>query len=240
MAPVAAVGSLLRVTATAAADKQAYTVTADARTGAFSFAALPPGTYTLTFTTTTADPFPLTVTASVVAGATAAPAIPPITHDGIGRGTMKWVVDGQPYAATAFIKVYGDGKYFNLWGRAGSFGAGNAPVSDIELILPQDFGQPEKQTHPFAGAGTYALGGLGVVDPFGDCSVYPGNDFYRGVRYVSVGGSAVGTLHLTRYDAQQGTAAGTFEYRALAMTGVITATTPAQVAVTGGEFDITF
>ena len=105
-----------------------------------------------------------------MAGTTVTPAIPPITHDGIGRGLLCWTLDGKQCMARAFIKVYGEGKYFNLWGRSEEF----SPASDVKevgLVLPEQTGRGPL----FAGVGTYPLGGPGRVTAFGEFITYSTN-----------------------------------------------------------------
>lgn len=237
MAPVAAVGRLVGVVAVAGSTE--YPATVDPATGTFSLA-VPPGVYQLKFTTVapggTAQPFPYWATATAVAGTTATPAIPPITHDGIGRGTLRWTLNGKPYAARAFIKVYGEGKYFNVWGRSEEFGPA-ADVKDVLLVLPE---QTEKGPL-FAGAGTYPLGGPGRVTAFGHSTVYPTNEPFIYWTYGSpYANTPTGTLRLTRYDAERGLAAGTFAFNAAWTTGARVGTPEPTAAVTNGEFDITF
>jgi len=239
MAPVAGVGQLLKVTAIAA-DKTEYTATLDPQTGAFSFPSLPPGRYTVKFSTTAAPDFPYWVTTEVVAGATATPPIPPITHDKVGRGTFKWTMSGKTYSATGFIKVYGEGDYFTVWGRSGSFDTAGE-VRDVQLILPQR----NEQGKLFAGVGPYLLGGTGRVMPTGQLYYY-GSQPYFFVEYWTpvypppAAGPSSGIMQLTRYDAQQGVATGTFEFEGNASTGSGVPGAPAKVTVTSGEFNITF
>lgn len=201
MPPVAGVVSATSVTATAA-DGTVYTVTPDPQTGAFTFFSVPPGTYTLKFVTTATAPdkFPVWVPVKVTAGTTVMPQIPPITHDGIGRGTLRWVLDGKPYTARAFIKVYGEGKYFTLWGRSENF----SPTSDVKevvLVLPE-----QTENGPlFVGVGTYPLGGSGRVTAFGQSTVYPTNDPVINWNYQSTyAATPTGTAHALRCGAGSG------------------------------------
>jgi len=239
MAPVAGVGQLLKVTAIGAG-KTEYTATPDPQTGAFSFPALPPGKYTVKFSTTAAPDFPYWVFAEVVAGATATPQIPPITHDKIGRGTFKWTMNGKAYSATGFIKVYGEGDYFTVWGRSGSFDTAGE-VRDVQLNLPQR----NEQGKLFAGVSTYLLGGTGRGMPTGQLYYY-GSQPYFFVEYRTpvypppAAGPSSGTMQLTRYDAQQGAAVGTFKFEGDANTGSGVPGAPVKVNVTSGEFNITF
>lgn len=237
MAPVAAVGRLMGVVATEGGKE--YHATVDPATGAFSLA-VPPGTYQLKFTTRTPDgasqPFPYWVWVTVVAGTTVTPTIPPITHDRIGRGTLRWTLNGKPYTARAFIKVYGEGSYFNLWGQSEAFSP-TADVKEVLLVVP-----PETENGPlFTGVGTYALGGPGRVTAFGQSTVYPTNEPYIFWSYQSLyAAPPYGTLHLTRYDAERGAAAGTFSFNATWSTGALVGTPAPTASVTNGEFDITF
>lgn len=239
MAPVAGVGQLLKVTAIAA-DKPEYMATIDPQTGAFSFPALPPGRYVVKFSTTAAPDFPYWVTVDVVAGATATPPIPPITHDKIGRGTLKWTMNGKVYAATGFIKVYGEGDYFTLWGRSGSFDTAGE-VRDVQL------GLPERNEHGklFAGVGTYLLGGTGRLTPTGQLYYYGSRpefflEYSTPVYPPPAAGPSSGIMRLTHYDAQQGAAVGTFEFEGIGMSGTGVSGAPVKATVTNGEFNITF
>ena len=223
----------------AAAGGTEYPATVDQATGTFSLA-VPPGIYYLKFTTMApggaSQPFPYGVTVTAVAGTTATPLIPPITHDRIGRGTLRWTLDGKSYTARAFIKVYGEGKYFNLWGRSEDF----SPTSDVKevvLVLPE-----QTENGPlFAGVGTYPLGGAGRVTAFGQSTVYPTNDPVIHWDYKSTfAATPTGTAQLTRYDAERGLAAGTFAFNTTRTTGAGAGAPPPTATVTQGEFDITF
>ena len=237
MAPVATVGRLVGVVAAAGGTE--YSATIDQATGTFSVA-VPPGVYHLQFTTMApsgaSHPFPYGVTVTAVAGTTATPLIPPITHDRIGRGTLRWTLDGKSYTARAFIKVYGEGKYFNIWGRSEDF----SPTSDVKevvLVLPE-----QTENGPlFAGVGTYPLGGPGRVTAFGQSTVYPTNDPVINWDYKSTyAATPTGTAQLTRYDAERGLAAGTFAFNTTWTTGAGVGAPPPTATVTQGEFDITF
>jgi hypothetical protein len=237
MAPVADVGHLVGVVAVSGGTEHQAIV--DPTTGAF-FLSVPPGIYQLKFTTVppggAPQPFPRWVTVRVAAGTTVAPPIPPITHDGIGRGYLRWTLDGKQYTARAFIKVYGEGAYFNLWGRSEQFGP-NSDVKEVALLLPQ-----QTENGPlFAGAGNYTLGGLGRITAFGEVYTYPGNQPEISWRYVSTYATTpTGTAQLSRYDAEKGLATGTFAFGASWFTGALVGTPAPTVAVTNGEFDITF
>lgn len=237
MAPVAAVGRLLGVVAIGGGTE--YQASVDPVTGAFSLA-VPSGIYQLKFTTAAPggapQPFPHWVTVTAVAGTTVTPAIPPITHDGIGRGLLRWALDGRQYTARAFIKVYGEGKYFNLWGRSEEFSP-TADVKEVLLVLPQ-----QTENGPlFAGTGTYPLGGPGRVTAFGQSTVYPTNEPVIYWNYLSTPATTpTGTVQLTRYDAERGLAVGTFAFNATWTTGALVGTPVPTAAVTNGEFDITF
>lgn len=237
MAPVATVGRLVGVVAAAGGTE--YPAAVNQATGNFSLA-VPPGIYQLKFTTMApggaSQPFPYGVTVTAVAGTTVTPVIPPITHDRIGRGTLRWTLDGKSYTARAFIKVYGEGKYFNLWGRSEDF----SPASDVKevvLTLPE-----QTENGPlFAGVGTYPLGGPGRVTAVGQSTVYPTNDPVINWNYKSTcAATPTGTAQLTRYDAERGLAAGTFAFNATWTTGALVGTPTPTAAVTNGEFDITF
>jgi hypothetical protein len=237
MTPVAAVGRLVGVVAIGGGSE--YPATIDPTTGAFSLA-VPPGPYQLKFTTLAPNgapqPFPYWVWVTAVAGTTVTPTVPPITHDRIGRGTLRWTLNGQPYTARSFIKVYGEGKYFNLLGQSEAFSPG-AEVKEVFLVVP-----PETENGPlFTGVGTYALGGPGRVTAFGQSRVYPTNEPYIFWSYQSqYAAPPNGTIHLTRYDAERGVAAGTFSFNAVWSTGALVGTPPPTATVTNGEFDITF
>ncbi|MGI4863276.1 MAG: hypothetical protein ACRYFZ_05085 [Janthinobacterium lividum] len=235
MAPAAGVGRLLSASAIAA-DKTTYTATPDAQTGAFNFPALPPGRYEVHFTTTAAKDFPNWVVTTVVAGATATPRIPLITHDNIGRGTMKWAVGGKAYAATEF-KVYQSAPSFSFLGRVGSLGTA-ADAGEVGLLVPEG----NAQYTGFAGVGTYQLGGgAQPLPPAGYYTYYAGGTALPAAEYMTPpAGVPTGSLHLTRFDAELGIATGTFDFTGLNTGGSSTASLPNQVAVSQGEFDITF
>ncbi|UOQ69157.1 hypothetical protein [Hymenobacter volaticus] len=237
MAPVATVGRLVGVVAAGGGTE--YPATVDFATGTFSLA-VPPGTYQLKFTTAAPSGatqlFPQQVAVTAAAGTTVTPAVPLITHDRIGRGTLRWTLNGKSYTARAFIKVYGEGKYFNLWGRSEEFSS-TADVKEIFLVLPEQ----TEQGPLFAGVGTYPLGGPGRVTAFGESIVYPTNDPVIFWHYRSPYAAApTGTVQLTRYDAERGLAAGTFAFNTTWATGALVGTPAPTAAVTNGEFDITF
>jgi hypothetical protein len=233
MAPVAGVGQLLKVTAIAA-DKTEYTATLDPQTGAFSFPTLPPGRYTVKFSTTAAPDFPYWVITEVVAGATATPPIPLITHDGIGRGTFKWVMNGKPYSATDFIKVNDRLTSVDIRARAGSFST-SAEVHEAGLALLKNDGKG------FVGVGTYPLGTLGPGMPcYGTYTYYGASPMYFTDYTSYTAGTPSGQAIFTRYDAEQGVAVGTFAFDAGFPSGTGAPGAPNQVAVTRGEFSITF
>jgi hypothetical protein len=237
MAPVAAVGRLTGVVALRGGTE--YAASVDPTTGTFSLR-VPPGTYQLKFNTVSASgvaqQFPYWVTVTAVAGTTVSPAIPPITHDRIGRGTLRWTLDGKLYTARAFIKVYGEGKYFSLWGRSEDFSP-TSDVKEVSLVLPE-----QTENGPlFAGVGTYALGGPGRVRAVGQATMYPTNDPVINWNYVSTyAATPTGTAQLTRYDAAQGLAAGTFSFNTIWTTGAGVGTPAPMATVTNGQFDITF
>ena len=112
--------------------------------------------------------------------------------------------------ARAFIKVSGEGKYFNLWGRSEEF----SPASDVKevgLVLPEQI----ERGPLFAGVGTYPLGGPRRVTAFGEFITYPTNQPVIHLRYVSMYDfTPTGTAQLTRYDTERGLAAGTFAFNA--------------------------
>jgi hypothetical protein len=236
MAPNASAGKLLSVTATAP-NKQEYMATVDALTGSFVFNGLPPGTYVLTFSTTATKEFPCSVTTTVVAGATATPPIPLITHDNVARGALRWTVDGQAYSATDLLKIYSVGSGFSILGQSGMFDKSKA-VNQVSLFVPEE----NENGKVFAGAGTYGLGGAGRVMPTGLVSYFLNGNGYLSIDYFTINaGSATGTLRLARYDAEQGIAAGTFEFKTLGTNGSVPPPNlPTQVTVSQGEFDITF
>lgn len=237
MAPVAAVGHLLAVVAAGGGTE--YHAQVDPRTGAFSLA-VPAGKYQLKFTTVapggTPQSFPQWVPVTVVAGTTVTPAIPPITHDGIGRGLLRWTLDGKQYTARSVIQLNGAGKYFRLWGRSEEFGAAS-DVKEVGLLVPE-----QTDNGPlFAGPGTYSLGGSGRITAYGDCFSYPTNRPEINWRYVSTHDvTPTGTAQLTRYDAERGIATGTFAFKASWSTGALLGTPAPTVTVTNGEFDLTF
>jgi hypothetical protein len=233
MAPVAGVGQLLKVTAIAA-DKTEYPATLDPQTGAFSFPTLPPGTYEVHFETTAAKAFPYWVNIKVVAGTTATPPIPPITHDGIGRGTFKWMMNGKAYSATGFIKVNDRLTSVDIRARAGSFGT-SAEVHEAGLALLKNDGKG------FVGVGTYSLGTLGPGMPcYGTYTYYGASPMYFTDYRSYTAATPSGRATFTRYDAEQGVATGTFAFDAALPSGTGAPGAPNQVAVTRGEFDITF
>jgi len=233
MAPVAGVGQLLKVTAIGP-DKTEYTATPDPQTGAFSFPTLPPGRYEVHFETTAAKSFPYWVNTTVVAGTTATPPIPPITHDGIGRGTFKWVMNGKAYSATDFIKVNDRLTSVDIRARSGSFGT-SAEVHEAGLALLKNDGKG------FVGVGTYSLGTLGLGMPcYGTYTYYGASPIYFTDYITYTAAAPSGQATFTRYNAEQGIATGTFTFDAAWPSGLGAPGAPNQVAVTRGEFDITF
>ncbi|MBF9220956.1 carboxypeptidase regulatory-like domain-containing protein [Hymenobacter ruricola] len=226
LAPVAGVGSITAVTATAA-DGHTYTATPDAQ-GNFSFPTLPPGTYTLTFSTNTSTSSPWRIPVTVVAGSTTTAQVPVLTHDNVVRGKMSWTLNGTTYSATEFGGKFGPYLYLR-----GSYKAAGAPAqwNDVFLVIPEE----NKQGKIFAGPGTYPLG-VSEAGAFAEFTTYPNGPLASFSRYVTYSvGAPVGTVTLTRYDAEQGIATGRFEFVADA-----NANATGQVAVTNGSFEVTF
>jgi hypothetical protein len=238
IAPVVGVGSATSVTATAA-DGTAYTATPNAQTGAFTLP-LPAGTYTLTYITTLSAPnaFPARVPVTVAAGATTTPVIPPLTHDNVKRGLLRWTVNGSTYTANwlggqfSDRGLFSDSKgYFYLSGTAGEFNK-SPEVSEVFLVIPE----ASRKGVIFVGPSTYTLGGE-EIGSYGQFTYYAGGSLAGFSRYVTpmYPGTPTGTLRLTRYDANQGIAAGTFEFVASASSNAT-----GQRTITNGEFNVTF
>jgi hypothetical protein len=236
--PVVGVGSATSVTATAA-DGTAYTATPNAQTGAFTLP-LPAGTYTLTFITTLSAPhtFPAQIPVTVAAGATTTPALPPLTHDNVKRGLLRWTVNGTTYTANwlngqfSDRGLFSDSKgYFYLSGTAGEFNK-SPEVAEVFLVLPE----AGRKGVIFVGPATYTLGGE-EAGSYGQFTYYAGGTLAGFSRYSTptYSSTPTGTLRLTRYDANQGVAIGTFEFVAAA-----DANTTGQRSITNGEFNVTF
>ena len=236
--PVAGVVSATSVTATAA-DGTAYTATPNAQTGVFTLP-LPAGTYTLTFVTTLSAPntFPARVPVTVAAGVTTTPALPLLTHDNTTRGLLRWTVNGITYTANRLRGQFSDRGlfsaskgYFYLSGTAGEFDK-SPEVAEVFLVLPE----ASRKGVIFVGPATYTLGG-DETGSFGQFTYYAGGSLagfsrYDTPMYMS---PPTGTLQLTRYDANLGIAAGTFEFVADASSNAT-----GQRTITNGEFNITF
>ena len=236
--PVVGVGSATSVTATAA-DGATYTATPNAQTGAFTLL-LPAGTYMLTFITTLSAPnvFPTQVPVTVAAGATTTPVLPPLTHDNVTRGLLRWTVNGTTYTANRLSGqfsdrgLFSDSKgYFYLSGVAGEFDK-SPEVAEVFLVLPE----ASRKGVIFVGPATYTLGGE-EIGSYGQFTYYAGGSLAGFSRYTTpmYSGTPTGTLRLTRYDANQGVAAGTFEFTAAA-----SANATGQRTITNGEFNVTF
>lgn len=236
---MAGVVSAISVTATAV-DGTVYTVTPDPQTGAFSFFSVPPGGYTITFITTLSAPnaFPTRVPITVAAGVTATPTLPPLTHDNIKRGLLRWKVNGSTYTATRLGGQFSDRGlfsaskgYFYLSGQVGDFDK-SPEVATVFLALPE----ASRKGVIFVGPATYTLGG-DETGSYGEYTYYAGGKLDGFSRYITpiYLSTPSGVLRLTRFDADQGIAAGTFEFVAAA-----SANATGQRTVTEGEFNITF
>jgi hypothetical protein len=236
--PVVGVGSATSVTATAL-DGTAYTATPNVQTGAFTLP-LPAGTYTLTFITTLSAPdtFPVRVPVTVAAGATTTPILPPLTHDNVTRGLLRWMTDGTTYTATRLRGKFSDQGLFSdskgcfyLSGTAGEFDK-SPEVAEVFLVVPE----ASRKGVIFVGPATYTLGGE-EIGSYGQFTYYAGGSIAGFSRYDTpmYPGTPTGSLRLTHYDANQGVAAGTFEFVAAA-----SANATGQRTITNGEFNVTF
>jgi hypothetical protein len=208
---------------------QPATAVPDARTGAFSFADLPAGTYRVGAVPATGFNPPAETTVTVQRGATAKAALQ-LRRDGRIRGTMSWEQNGTTYSAATF---YGDisQNFFSLEGNTPFDVAGRN--QNVNFVLPfAGGGNPT----PFAGVGTYPVGTAEY--PWAGCQFYTRNgpfDQYA----TSYAGRQVGQVVVTRFDAEAGTAAGTFSFVAFLHLNNSGTATPNQT-ITNGRFDITF
>ena len=228
---ISPVGGVNTVTATAA-DGHSYSAVPDVRTGIFSFPALPAGSYTLAFAQLPPYNTPGKVAVTVVAGTTTTPVLIPISHDGILRGTVRWILRDTVYTATQLrgqlssTYVFLTGSYVTPNGGPGAY----ANACEIFLSIPDE----DSHGKVFHGAGTYSLG--------------PQDYPLATYRYFSVGyngpprsyltpaaGTPVDTITLTRFDSQAGVLTGTFDFVADARTSVA-----GKITVTQGSFDLTF
>ena len=221
-------GAASAVTATAKGG-QPVSAMPDARTGAFSFADLPAGTYQLGAVPTTGYNAPAEVPATVLRGATTKAALQ-LNRDGRIRGTMTWDRNGTPYSAAA---LFGDIKrdFFSLEGGTARDASGKN--EGVNFVLPfAGGGNPT----PFAGVGTYPIGAAEY--PWGGYFFYVINgplDRYT----TSYAGRQVGQVVVTRFDLNAGVAAGTFSY-VVTLQLNNTGTAAQTQTITNGRFDITF
>jgi hypothetical protein len=224
------VGAASIVTAKATGGQPA-TAVPDARTGAFSFADLPAGTYQLGAVPATGFRAPTEVPATVQRGATTKAALK-LNHDGRIRGTMTWNRNGTSYsAASLFGEIKED--LFSLEGNTARDASGKSEAANF--VLPFAFINGSNST-PFAGVGTYPLGATEY--PWGGYSFYDRNGFLDWCT-TSYARRQVGQVVVTGFDLEARTASGTFSFVAALFLNNSGTGDPSQT-VTNGRFDITF
>ena len=216
---VAPVGSIAQVTAKTSAGISG-TAAPDATSGAFSFASLAPGSYTLSFTTATGYKSVADRTVSIVAGQNTAIGTVQATSDGsVKSGTMSWTVNSQTYTTTAVTGLI-DTKTSGSFGLTGRATAGTQ-VDELGFSTTYSFtgstGTYSLSNNPYSGA-TYQRINNGVT-AFG----YSCNNNTAGSN---------GNFIVTQYDATAGTAAGTFGFVGAGSSGTAT--------VSNGTFSIRF
>lgn len=87
--------------------------------------------------------------------------------------------------------------------------------------------------------GHLPAGGSGRVTAFGQSTMYPTNEPVIYWNYLSkYAATPTGTAQLTRYNAEQGLAVGTFAFDATWTTGALVGPPATTASVTNGEFDI--
>ena len=225
---VSPVGAATAVTATVQGG-QPVTAVPDARTGAFSFANLPAGTYQLGAVPTTGFYPPTEAAVTVQHGATAKADLQ-LIRDGRIRGTITWEQNGTLYSAATF---HGDIKkdFFSLEGDTPFDVAGRN--QGVNFVLPfAGGGNPT----PFVGVGTYPIGTAQY--PWAGCQFFTPNGNFD--QYTTAyAGRQVGKVVVTRFDLAAGAAAGTFSFVTFLQTSTTGNATPDQT-ITNGHFDITF
>ncbi|OON69815.1 carboxypeptidase-like regulatory domain-containing protein [Hymenobacter sp. CRA2] len=227
---VTPLGAATSLTLTAA-DGTYNTVAPNATTGAFEFAAVPIGTYSLTAAPITGYSPTTPIVLMVQAGQTTTAGMQ-LVRDGRIRGTMSWEQDGVPQQAGALFYGQIYDSFFSLEGS--TVAAPNGAHQAVSLVLPHLVRAPGTA---FQGVGNYTLG---VAEyPFAMVSNYLDRFGTMDRHATSYANQPVGTVHITRFDLTNRTAAGTFEFVADLTTNT-SGTAAAKVRITNGRFDITF
>jgi hypothetical protein len=224
------VGAASVVTAKATGGQPA-TAVPDARTGAFSFADLPAGTYQLGAVPTTGFNAPSEVSATVQRGATTKASVK-LNRDGGIRGTMTWNRNGTTYSAvTLFGSIKED--FFSLEGSTVRDASGKGELANF--VLPFVLRNGANPT-PFTGIGTYPVGATEY--PWAGYSFYDRNGVLDWCT-TSYAHRQVGQVVVTGFDLEARTASGTFSFVAALFLNNSGTGDPSQT-ITNGRFDITF
>lgn len=209
---VSPAGALTAVTATDASG-QTYTATLTS-TGAYSFAALKVGTYTLTYTPAAGYAAPAPATVALVAGGTTAPAITVV----LAGPSATYVVDGTPMTATYIFSqgISNNGRMLTFTANPG--GAPPTVTIFLDTFLPT--------------VGTRSLTATGS----GNNGRYTGLDY---VLYLSdltpaSGAALSGTFTITAVSTSPRVFSGTFSF--VGYTSSPTATVPVSRNITNGVF----
>ena len=199
-------GAITTVTATNA-NGITFLATPNASTGAFAFAGLAPGRYTLTFSPASGYGVPAARAIDVVAGQTAPAGTVVVVGDGTPRGTVAWTVDGTTFTSTAL---------------SGAVRAAGSPTELAAFVVSGGVRHEVNFYFPNAipGLGTYTLDGYGpgansagYARTTGSQTVSYGTYLYFINRSTAVAGT--GTLTVTAYNATARTLSGTFAFTAI-------------------------
>jgi hypothetical protein len=205
--------SVTTVTATDASGKT-YTATITSTTGAYAFAAMPVGDYTLTFTPATGYVAPASVAAKLAGGGTTAPAI----TVALAAASASYVVDGTAMTATY---VFSQG--MGTTGRMLTFTANPGAAPPTVTIFLDTF-------LPTVGSRSLTANGSG------------NNGRYMGLDYLlymsdygsSVGLPVSGTFTISSVSTSPRVFSGTFSFLGTASNPP--ATSPVTRNITSGVF----
>ncbi|RTQ51438.1 hypothetical protein EJV47_06440 [Hymenobacter gummosus] len=191
----------------------------DAATGAFGLPSLAPGTYSLSFTPASGYRQPASRSISIVAGATTDAGTVTVASDGsIKGGSVSWTVNGVTHTGVV---------------PTGSVDVARGDFTFLALATQTEQLRVDIVT-TFRGVGTYNLN-----IPFAS-TVRTTADYVRTTGgttsiYGNTPTAGSGSITVTAFDANAGTAAGTFSFTLVGLNN-----TPGSVNVTDGRFSLRF
>ena len=206
-----------------------FLTTPNATTGAFAFANLAPGRYSLTFTPASGFGVPATRAVDVVAGQTAAAGTVLVQGDGTPRGTITWTVDGATFTTGTLSGVV------RGQGSATEFAA-SATVGNVQHQVSFYF------SDYISGLGTYDLYANGPGYNSGGYSRTTGGVTATYGTYFFPSGptsgfAGRGTFTVTGYNAAARTMSGVFAFTAI---NTANAASVMTATITNGSFNFSY